>query len=73
MDVYRIELIDGKWALLKAHGYKPLLTAADQTPLLAHVQALTQGKGAVVRFEAEHGLRELRVGAFDDQGLNGLP
>jgi hypothetical protein len=73
MDVYRIELIDGQWALLKAHGYRPLLIAADQGPLLAHVKALTRGKAAVVRFEAEQGLRELRVGEFDDRASTGLP
>lgn len=72
MDVYRIAYLNGEWALLKAHGYKALLTAADQATLLEHVQALTQGKGAVVRYESEHGARELRVGAFEEHDPTAL-
>ena len=66
MDVFRIEFMNGEWTLLKAHGYKPLLTAHDQAPLIEHVLALTHGQGAVIRFVAEGGVRELRVGAFAD-------
>lgn len=67
MDVFRIEFMNGAWTLLKAHGYKPLLTAAEQAPLIEHVLALTHGQGAVIRFNAEGGVRELRVGAIDEE------
>lgn len=72
MDVFRIASLNGEWALLKAHGYKPLLTATNLAALLEHVETLTGGKGAVVRFESEHGPRELRIGTFDEQDPTAL-
>ena len=66
MDVFRIQSEGGRWTLLKAHGYKPIMVAESLATLIEHVQALTHGSGAVIRFDAEGRVRELRVGVFDD-------
>ncbi|WP_122456514.1 hypothetical protein [Pseudomonas viridiflava] len=66
MDVFRIEAEADAWVLYKAHGYKPIMRADNQADLIGQVQLLTQGKGAVIRFWAGAGVRELRVGAFGD-------
>jgi hypothetical protein len=66
MDVFRIETEDGAWVLYKAHGYKPIMRAGNQAELIEQVQVLTGGQGAVIRFWSESGVRELRVGAFED-------
>lgn len=66
MDVFRIQSEGGRWTLLKAHGYKPIMVAESLATLIEHVQASTHGRGAVIRFDAEGGVRELRVGVFDD-------
>jgi hypothetical protein len=65
MDVFRIEADGGQWQLLKAHGYKVIRVAEDQAILIEHVLILTQGRGAVIRFESDSGVRELRVGDVD--------
>jgi hypothetical protein len=69
MDVFRIELESGQFTLFKAHGYKPILRAASHTVLIEHVIAMTQGTGAVIRFNADGGVRELRVGIFDEDDV----
>ena len=66
MDVFRIEPNGPQWNLLKVHGYKVLLSAEDPSTLIDYVLTLTQGSGAVIRFDADGGVRELRVGALDD-------
>ncbi|MEE3913789.1 hypothetical protein V2I80_10940 [Pseudomonas viridiflava] len=70
MDVFRIEAEAeaeaDAWVLYKAHGYKPIMRADNQADLIGQVQLLTHGKGAVIRFWAGAGVRELRVGAFGD-------
>lgn len=66
MDVFRIESIADKWVLYKAHGYKPIMHSNTQADLIEHVCLLTGGKGAVIRFSAEFGVRELRVGIFGE-------
>lgn len=71
MDVFRIEAEDDAWVLYKAHGYKPIMRNSDQAGLLEHVQALTGGKGAVIRFWSDTGVRELRVGAVDEDDISG--
>lgn len=70
MDVFRIEDEDDTWVLYKVHGYKPIMRNIDQAELIEHVQALTGGKGAVIRFWSETGVRELRVGAVDDDEIS---
>jgi hypothetical protein len=72
MDVFRVEAEDGAWVLYKAHGYKPIMRSADQADLIDHVQAMTAGSGAVIRFWSETGVRELRVGPVDDDEISGL-
>lgn len=72
MEVFRIEVSEGTWTLLKAHGYKPILVAESRAVLLEHVLALTQGKGAVVRFDSDDGVRELRIGDFADEGSSDI-
>ncbi|WP_434562420.1 hypothetical protein [Pseudomonas sp. Z4-20] len=67
--MYRIEFENDRWTLYKSHGYKPILQADSHDALIDHVLALTQGKGAVVRFTAEGGVRELRVGDIQEDGL----
>ena len=69
MDVFRIEADDGAWVLYKAHGYKPIMRTGDQAELIEHVQAMTGGKGAVIRFWSGAGMRELRVGAVDEDEI----
>ena len=71
MDVFRIEPSGPQWNLLKAHGYKVLLSAEDPSILIDYVLTLTRGRGAVIRFDADGGVRELRVGALDDPQLEG--
>jgi hypothetical protein len=71
MDVFRIESSGPQWTLLKAHGYNVLLSAEDQSTLIEYVLTLTQGRGAVIRFESASGVRELRVGIADDQEPGG--
>ncbi|YAF61149.1 hypothetical protein DOCECA_13280 [Pseudomonas sp. E102] len=66
MDVYRIEFENDRWTLYKSHGYKPIRQADSQGELIDHVLALTQGEGVVVRFIADGGIREVRLG--DVQG-----
>jgi len=61
-EVYRIEFENQRWTLYKAHGYKPILHADTHDELIDHVRAMTQGKGAIVRFISEIGVRELRLG-----------
>ena len=70
MDVFRIEAEDDAWVLYKAHGYKPIMRNIDQAELIEHVLALTGGKGAVIRFWSETGVRELRVGAVDEDEIS---
>lgn len=65
MDVFRIEADGPQWKLLKAHGYKVIRVAEDQATLIEHVLTLTQGRGAVIRFQSDSGVRELRVGDVD--------
>lgn len=65
MDVFRIEADGPQWKLLKAHGYKVIRVAEDQATLIEHVLTLTQGHGAVIRFESDSFVRELRVGDVD--------
>ena len=72
MDVFRVESEDGAWVLYKVHGYKPIMRAGEQAELIEHVQAMTSGKGAVIRFWSDTGVRELRVGAVDDGEITGL-
>lgn len=71
MDVFRIEAEDDAWVLYKAHGYKPIMRNINQADLFEHVQVLTGGKGAVIRFWSEAGVRELRVGAVDEDEISG--
>ena len=71
MDVFRIESSGTQWNLLKAHGYTVLLSAEDQSTLIDYVLTLTQGRGAVIRFDADSGVRELRVGALDGPEIEG--
>ncbi|WP_434681392.1 hypothetical protein J3P77_09750 [Pseudomonas sp. R1-18] len=66
MDVFRVEAEDGAWVLYKAHGYKPIMRSGNQADLIDHVQSMTAGSGAVIRFWSETGVRELRVGPVDD-------
>lgn len=66
MDVFRIEAEEGAWVLYKAHGYKPIMRAGNQTELIEQVQVLAGEQDAVIRFWSESGVRELRVGAFED-------
>jgi hypothetical protein len=61
-EVYRIEFENQCWTLYKVHGYKPILHAETQNELIDHVRVLTQGKGAIIRFTSEVGVRELRLG-----------
>lgn len=72
MRVFRIENDDGVWVLYKAHGYKPIMRTGNQAELIAQVQTLTAGKGAVIRFWSGAGVRELRVGAIEEDQLGGL-
>ena len=65
MDVFRIEADGPQWKLLKAHDYKVIRVAEDQATLIEHVLTLTQGHGAVIRFDSVSGVRELRVGDVD--------
>lgn len=72
MDVFRVESEDGGWVLYKAHGYKPVMRADCQSDLIQHVQVITGGKGAVIRFWAQAGVRELRVGGVGADDAWGL-
>lgn len=72
MDVFRVESENGGWVLYKVHGYKPIMRSADQADLIDHVQSVTAGSGAVIRFWSETGVRELRVGPVDDDETSGL-
>lgn len=67
MDVFRIEAEGDDWILYKVHGYKPIVRSGNQADLFDHVQVLTHGKGAVIRFWAEAGVRELRVGVVHEE------
>jgi hypothetical protein len=71
MDVFRVEAEDGTWVLYKAHGYKPIMRGS-QAELIEHVQAKAGGKGAVIRFWSDTGVRELRVGAIDEGEISAL-
>ncbi|EJL04042.1 hypothetical protein PflQ2_1763 [Pseudomonas fluorescens Q2-87] len=64
-DVYRIAFENQRWTLYKAHGYKPILHAETHDELINHVLTLTRGKGVIVRFASEAGVRELRLGEVE--------
>lgn len=72
MDVFRVEPEHGAWVLYKAHGYRPIMRFGSQVDLIDHVQTITAGSGAVIRFWSETGVRELRVGPVDEGEISEL-
>ncbi|MBA1229014.1 hypothetical protein G7013_05030 [Pseudomonas viridiflava] len=72
MDVFRIEAEGETWVLYKVHGYKPIMRSSNRADLIEQAQIMAGGKGAVIRFWSATGVRELRVGAVDDDEVSGL-